>query len=715
MNKKALNLIKSKTLNQSLQKGTPNQKLMKALKLGDTKVKNGITYVVKLTPSGKLDWRVKDKKIVSKDPDDNNPVKIEDLFDHKDFPKSLNDVKEIGDLGGSTGAMLVEDKNGKKFVLKKGNSPEHCKEEFTTNCIYRIMNVETPNMKLYDKDGDVGILSEYLENTVVLNTVMDELYEEEVGENYVLDCFLANWDIYKNDNILIDESGEKLIRVDNGGGLRYSAQGRLKGVHFDDEVDELITMTQNNPNIGQHLKSTDIKKQIKKLLVRGNKIISLVQDDPELKDILYNRLMDLKDHVTDDGLKDPNRELKSRDLLKAYEATGNNILNSDSPNGWVFINELAKRRGFDGLPELLDDEEFDEELADDNNIYINRGISPYGNIKSKQLIKEFLESDQVFWGGKNGAIYGAGIYGAVNKAKNRDRDNSDFGVALQYGDYEEENVIDVLLSKDAKIIEATDLDKQMNEEFFGKDFKEKKKEYDDAKDEYYSLLKDKERIEDEIEFNVKKDLGWDEKSFRVLQKSRPERVYHAKGEYNFNKITNYYSVIMDRIGGSVDKIDDKTYNFKLSNGAEFLLNKDSADLGEKQKNENSYKYNYQYSLLRNFVNKNHFRDISIKVQKKLKKENQESDKLKDIGDKIKESDKKMKSISDAITTIQSNGTQNIKNEVLAEIVKRPGGEYRGFYAMLKGYDAIINKNGWGSSTDFAIILNRSKLKIRNVK
>ena len=52
-NKRSI-LSKAKTFKQFLAGEEPDEKLMKALQEGQTKVKNGITYVVKKTKGGKL-------------------------------------------------------------------------------------------------------------------------------------------------------------------------------------------------------------------------------------------------------------------------------------------------------------------------------------------------------------------------------------------------------------------------------------------------------------------------------------------------------------------------------------------------------------------------------------------------------------------------------------------------------------------------------------
>src|SRR4051812_44294528 len=70
-----------------------------------------------------------------------------------EFPTNLSHLKTVKALGGSTGATLVEDSLGNKFVLKRGASPEHVKEEFAAEEMYRAAGVAIPASRLYDEGG----------------------------------------------------------------------------------------------------------------------------------------------------------------------------------------------------------------------------------------------------------------------------------------------------------------------------------------------------------------------------------------------------------------------------------------------------------------------------------------------------------------------------------------------------------------------------------
>lgn len=702
-------LIKAKTLRDSLSGKEPDQELMKALQIGQTKVVNGVTYVVKMTPNGTLDWRV--LKPTKKSGKKKNLKKIEDLFDTADFP-DLSDLKEVSSLGGSTGAKLVEDtKTGKKYVMKQGNSKEHVEEEFMANAIYKLFDVKVPNMKLYKGDVESTVLSDYIPNTVPANEIMDEQLRDDIADNYILDCLLSNWDVYKNDNILIDTDTGDFIRVDNGGALRYSAQGRPKGEDFSEEVEEIDTMALHNPFMAEGLTDAKMKKQIKQILLKGENIISIIEDD-DLKKKMYARLMDLKEFVTDEP-KDPYRQLKERDLKRALRRAGH-VMNTNNKQGWIFLSEICKMRGFDGTPEMLPSKEFDKQLKQEGALLLNRGLTGSYGKTAKDYMKEFTESEDCFYGTQ--AMYGAGIYAAVNAAKkNPPPPNDDYAIALDYAGFEKNHILDILVTPDTRIVDADELDRMMNEEFFGEEFKEKKDEYDKINDVYNELKNQKERIEDEIDFNVKKDLGWNEKSFNVLNRAKPEEVYADTEKFSFQKPLRFYTKLIESLNGTVQKIDKTTYEIKLPNTAKtFWLSPEIAERSLKQKNANTNPYNYHYKRLKEFIKENHYNLIRGKVADEIEKRRRDDPKMVGINDKMKEAQSKIKDLADEIEKIKTTGSSTV-NEVMAEIIKRPGGTHRGFYAAIKGYDMIVNKRGWGTNTDFAVILNRSKVKVREFK
>ncbi len=708
-------IIKSKTFYDSLNGIIPDQELMKALQLGQTKVKNGITYIVKMTPSGKLDWR----KVINKDKKDSSSksASTEDFFDTENFP-SLSDIEIVKSLGGSTGAQLVKDKNnGKEYVMKKGASAAHVEEEYLANSIYSCLGISVPNMKLYKSKSGSLILSEYMPNTEVANSNLTDDIRKDILNNFVADCLLANWDAYKNDNILINKDDGKIYRVDNGGSLRFSAQGRDKGDHFEDEVNELESMVSNNIQMTSGLTQKDINKQIKKILKKKDTILSMIEDD-DLNLKMHNRFASLELRLEDlDESKDPYRELSEKEMEKALSDAGG-MWNSDNTHGWNFLSNICKLRGFDKVATEVDDQTFEKAISEDGAFMVNRGVQGFNGRTAQELLKDFTENEDCFYG--RVGMYGAGIYGAVNKPKkNPPPPNHDYQIAYEYAGYKDTGVMDICIPSDAKVIYTDELDSMMSEEFFGSEFKELKNKYDDAKQTVYDLEKKQDEIEKKIEQTTKEKMGWDEDTFDELN-----NVQGLPGNYSYEKLADlkknkfskaveYYTKVVKKLAGDVKKINDQTYEITLPHTNEkFILNEGIAQRSDmKLKNSQHIAYNLHYKYLNQHLVQNHFAKINDTIKERITSEKKSSKEMLDIKNEIKENKDILDKITHELNKVKTNGSSSV-SKIMADIASRTGGEARGFYAAIKGYDAIIQKNGWGGNTDFAVIINRSKCLVR---
>lgn len=153
------------------------------------------------------------------------------------FWPELKDLKQIGHLGGSTGAALYQDpKTGKKYVLKQGASEGHIREEFLADLLYAKAGFAIPECRLYETpEGPVKVAS-YLENSQPLYTAyyMADATEKqrlrnEIAKGFMLDALLVNFDVIglEMDNVLVGNDGQ-VYRVDNGASFRYRAMGELK-------------------------------------------------------------------------------------------------------------------------------------------------------------------------------------------------------------------------------------------------------------------------------------------------------------------------------------------------------------------------------------------------------------------------------------------------------------------------------------------------------
>jgi hypothetical protein len=225
----------------------------------------------------------------------------------KNFPETISELTQVKSLGGSTGAKLVTDANGKKYVLKTGNDAGHVTEEDSADRIYRSLGVNVPNSKLYQEGGKTYKLAEFIEGKTLneLSGAELENAQKELKKNFVADALLANYDVIglDRDNIVIDKQG-KVWRIDNGSALRYRAMGASKV--FDDSSDALNSL--RNPKINKQsagvfgdLTDAEIRKQANRLLTPETKAAILENTPKEISDTMSARFDNFSKKKNVDG------------------------------------------------------------------------------------------------------------------------------------------------------------------------------------------------------------------------------------------------------------------------------------------------------------------------------------------------------------------------------------------------------------------------------
>jgi hypothetical protein len=179
-----------------------------------------------------------------------------------------------GHVGGSTGAKAVK-LNGDKYIMKQYSGREdQARNEYLANSLYNKYSDSTgaPKSILKVVDGKVAVLSPFVSGLKLFNERKNKSDYEALGKNFVLDAWLANWDVVGTgaDNAAISSVDNSVHRLDNGGALIYRAQGGLKGKAFGPKVGELETLRDSSTaydaaKVFQHLSDDDVKNQIKAL------------------------------------------------------------------------------------------------------------------------------------------------------------------------------------------------------------------------------------------------------------------------------------------------------------------------------------------------------------------------------------------------------------------------------------------------------------------
>lgn len=223
------------------------------------------------------------------------------------FPEDLEALEEVRNLGGTTGAKLVRHQSGKLFVQKTGNNREHLLNECHADSCYRALGVKVPKYRLYfDRDNVPIKLSEFIEDGMSLNDYMRTKTQRQVNAvlkklraDFTADAYLQNWDVVglELDNILVDKKGVPW-RIDNGGALRFRAQGAPKLDGFMNPfAEELWTMRERGRagEIFGDMDWYDIMKRARYYNLGGKRAALFEALPPELAPLYEARFNNLQE------------------------------------------------------------------------------------------------------------------------------------------------------------------------------------------------------------------------------------------------------------------------------------------------------------------------------------------------------------------------------------------------------------------------------------
>ncbi len=212
-------------------------------------------------------------------------------------------METVRSLGGSTGAKLVKDVEGNLFVLKKGANAGHLKEEAYADDAYRSLGLDVPKSTITQTASGPVKLAEFHQGKTLAelrqsNPAAAAKAEAEIRKGFVADALLGNWDVIglNADNILVTAQGT-VLRIDNGGSLRYRAQGAKKQAsQFAPEIAELKTLrdAQINPSAARvfgSITDEEIRSQARAILARKAELLASLP--AELRGTIGSRLDDL--------------------------------------------------------------------------------------------------------------------------------------------------------------------------------------------------------------------------------------------------------------------------------------------------------------------------------------------------------------------------------------------------------------------------------------
>lgn len=209
------------------------------------------------------------------------------------FPKEGRaGLTVVKSLGGSTGAQLLRDKDGNKFVYKTGKNSAHVESEHRANEAYRAMGIKVPETQLYkdQASGKSYTLNEFIDGSTVnkFSGEHKEAVYAEIRKNFVADAVLGNWDAIglDQDNVLVGQSDDDVYRIDNGGALGFRAQGAPKGAAWDEKVSELQTLRDPKMNYAAaqvygSLTDEEIVGQMKEVVGKKSAVLKTLEGTPD--------------------------------------------------------------------------------------------------------------------------------------------------------------------------------------------------------------------------------------------------------------------------------------------------------------------------------------------------------------------------------------------------------------------------------------------------
>lgn len=264
-------------------------------------------------------------------------------------PGELEYVKE---LGGSTGAKLYRDpRTGKRYVVKRGASPDHLREESLSDNLYEAAGARVPSHRLVETpDGPVKV-AEYVEGQTLkqwqstASARQIDALRKDARRHFAYDVLFGNWDVagLDMDNILVaipdGMKTPKVFRIDNGGSLRFRAMGTRKSAQeWSSVVTEIDSLRGKHPSIKPNrgaewlyggMTDKQAADSVMGLLKNRDKILAAAP--PEIREVLAGRMDSLARWLDEFGEKSPKvLETKIDDVLEAI------------PDGDAFTDDVAQ-------------------------------------------------------------------------------------------------------------------------------------------------------------------------------------------------------------------------------------------------------------------------------------------------------------------------------------------------------------------------------------
>ena len=197
---------------------------------------------------------------------------------------NLDSLTQIGGQGGSNKGGLYQDtQTGQKWYIKTPENEDFSRNEILTGKLYKLAGVDTPDTQMIEFEGKPSIASKIIDDLAADKNGLVNDKIAGVKDNFVIDAWLANWDVIglKYDNLLVKNG--KAYRVDTGSGLRYRAQGGKKGKDFGNTVIEIETLRDASINP----QATSVFKSVTKEDIEAGVARLAKLDDDDIRALVF--------------------------------------------------------------------------------------------------------------------------------------------------------------------------------------------------------------------------------------------------------------------------------------------------------------------------------------------------------------------------------------------------------------------------------------------
>jgi DNA polymerase III epsilon subunit-like protein/predicted DNA-binding transcriptional regulator YafY len=228
----------------------------------------------------------------SREGDESDPIAGNVIPDYGNI-SGWKEVRPGSQLGSNEGGFF-KDQLGNEYYIKRGRSQSHADNEVLATALYRELGIAAPEQGIGLRDGEPWLVSPIVSSRRGFSNLLgNKEFMDEVREGFVIDAWLSNYDVtgWEYDNIVPGDENNEPIRIDNGGALRWRAQGGPKD-WFDEDPTEIDTM--RSPELSRipaaadvfgDMSEDDVKESAKRLLdITPSRIAELAKQaikDPE--------------------------------------------------------------------------------------------------------------------------------------------------------------------------------------------------------------------------------------------------------------------------------------------------------------------------------------------------------------------------------------------------------------------------------------------------